>query len=102
MSLLFSDANHSDAPENQYDILNDEQRRFIDDACDVPKMIDESREFRRKFDFFVRLDQLFVNLSNEVTEEALDVGKEQAFRIRIENMQYGIPKFRPTISTSST
>lgn len=65
-------------------------------------MIDESREFRRKFEFFLHLNKLFVNFSNEVVNEALDVVKEQAFRVRIENMNYGIPRFCPKINSSST
>lgn len=83
------------------DILSDEQRNFIAGACNVNQMIDESREFRRKFEFFVRLNNLFINLSNEVANEALDLGKEQAFRALIEDMQYGMTRFCPKISSTS-
>lgn len=97
-----SDANHTDEQlENPMDILTAEQRHFIDDACDVDKMISESREFRRKFEFFMRLNKLFVNLSNEVANEALDLGKEEAFRALIEDMQYGMTRFCPKFNTTS-
>lgn len=75
------------------DILSAEQCRFIDGACDVTKMVEESHEFRKKFEFYVRLNNLFVNLSNEMATEALDLAKEQAFRTLIENMQYGMTRF---------
>lgn len=56
-------------------------------------MFVESHAFRRKFDFFVRSNKMLVNLSNEIANETIDAGREQAFRIRIEEMQYGIPRF---------
>lgn len=96
-----SDANHAEQPDNLMDILSDEQRNFIAGACNVDQMIHESREFRRKFEFFVRLNNLFINLSNEVANEALDLGKEQAFRALIEDMQYGMTRFCPKISSTS-
>lgn len=83
------------------DILTAEQRQFIDGACDVDKMINESREFRRKFEFSMRVNKLFVNLSNEKAHEALDLAKEQAFRAQIEDMQYGTVRFYPKINTTS-
>lgn len=101
-SLLPSNANHTDEQlENPMDMLTAEQRHFIDDACDVDKMINESHEFRRKFEFFMRLNKLSVNLSNEVALEALDLAKEQAFRARIEDMQFGTTRFYPKIDTTS-
>lgn len=64
-------------------------------------MNDESREFRCKFEFCVRLNKLFITLSNEVANEALDVIKEEAFRDRIEDMRYSLPRFCPKISSPS-
>lgn len=99
--VLSSDTNRSQSSENPNEILTDDQRRFIDEADDVHKMIDESREFRHKFEFFVRLSQMFVNLSNEVALEASDAIKEQAFRINIENKLHNMPRFYPKITSPS-
>lgn len=96
-----SDASHPDEQsEDPMDILTAEQRHFIDDASDVDKMIDESREFRRKFVFFMRLNKFFVDLSNELAYEALDLAKEQAYRALIEDMHYGTTRFCPKTNTT--
>lgn len=100
-SGLFSNTNCSQSGDNLNDMLTADQRRFIDDTEDVHKMIGASREFRQKFQFFVRLNQTFVNLSNEVAMEALDAIKEQAFRINIENKQHAMSRFYPKIISPS-
>lgn len=99
--IVHSDANHTEEPENLLDILSEDQRRFIDGACDVHKMINESREFRQKYNFFLCLNKLFIDLSNEVAAEALDLGKEQAFRALIEDMQHGMTRFYPKKTRTS-
>lgn len=81
--------------------MTNDQRHFIDSACDVQGMIDESREFRRKFEFVMCLNNELINLSSEIANETLDVGKEQAFRVHIEDMQHGIPRFYPKMDKQS-
>lgn len=77
------------------DILTQDQKNFISEAVDVHKMAEASREFRRKFDFFVRVNKLVMNLANEKSLDALDRGKQQSIKIRMEAKQCGIPTFYP-------
>lgn len=75
------------------DILEQDQKNFIGEAIDLQKMTEASREFRRKFDFFVRVNKLVINIANEKSLEALDRGKQQSIQIRMEAKQCGMPTF---------
>lgn len=75
------------------DILKQDQKEFINDAIDIRKTIEASREFRRKFDFFVRVNKLVIQLDSEKAMKALDRGKQQSIHIRMQAKQCGIPPF---------
>lgn len=89
---IFSDGLDTEQ-ETSFDILKEDQKNFIAEAVDVEKMTEASREFRRKFDFFLRANKLLMSLANEKTRLALDKGKQQSIKIRAEAMLCGIPPF---------
>lgn len=97
---ICSDTNRSQTSNNPNDILTADQHRFINDASNSEQIVEESREFRCKFEFFAHLNQTLVNLSNEKAIEALDAIKDQAYRTSIKNYEQNIQRFYPPITTS--
>lgn len=68
------------------EILKPDQKNFIAEEIDVLKTIQESHDFRRKFDFFLRVKRQHLNIHVDKSNEALDKSKQQALKLRIAYM----------------
>lgn len=93
----YSDTLETANSSNLLDILNDDQKAFLDEAIDVHKMIEQSHEFRKKFEFYAHLQSIVQDLEIQKSLAALDKSKEHAINISISAKQCGIPKFYPPI-----
>lgn len=69
-----------------YAILKTDQKSFIAEAIDVPQMIQQSHDFRHKFDLFIRLNRIVMSSMADKSHEALDGIKQQALNFRTANM----------------
>lgn len=61
-------------------ILKPDQKNFIAEVIDVRQMIQQSHDFRSKFDFFLRVNKLMLNTLADKSIEAIDKGKQQAIQ----------------------
>ncbi|XP_055312408.1 uncharacterized protein LOC129574419 [Sitodiplosis mosellana] len=67
-------------------ILKPDQKNFISEVIDVRQMIQQSHDFRHKFDFFLRVNKLMLNVVADKSTEALDEGKQQALQFQSQFM----------------
>lgn len=72
--------------EDSLSILTPEQKSFIADRVDLEKFVEESHEFRRRFDFFLRVNKFMINTKMDKANEALDKAKQQAIQFRTDYM----------------
>lgn len=75
-------------------ILKADQMSFIAKIVDIPKLIEESHEFRYNFDFFLRLNKLLMNTKTDKSDEALDKAKQQAIGFNTSDRMHCEP-FQP-------
>lgn len=77
----------SNSDPNDFDgILKENQKTFIAEAIDVRKFIDESHEFRKKFEFFLNLNKHVINIENDKSNDVLDKGISESIGLRTESM----------------
>lgn len=81
ISIIHSELFDAD-PTDFISILKPDQKNFISDVIDVRRSIQQSHDFRNKFDFFLRVNKLLLNAHVDKTAEALDQGKQQALRFQ--------------------
>lgn len=67
-------------------ILRADQKNFIAERVDVDSWIEESRKFRHKLDFFMRLNKIVMNIKADRTNEATDKVKQQALKFQTDFM----------------
>lgn len=80
---LFLSRELSDANPVDFDsILKPDQKNFIAEAIDVRQMIQQSYDFRCKFDFFLRVNKLMLTKSADKSAKVLDEGKQHALQIQ--------------------
>lgn len=80
-------------------ILKPDQRIFMAGQVDVDSWIEESCKFRHKFDFFLRLNRVIVNMRTDRNEEAADKAKQQAIKFETDFMH--CEQYNPIESWSS-
>lgn len=61
---------------------------------DIPAMLQESYEFRCKFDFFLRLNKVAISIMTDKSMEALDKTKQLAINFRTSNRMH-CEQFQP-------
>lgn len=79
--FVFSELCDTD-PTDFTNILKSDQKNFIADVIDVREMIQQSHDFRHKFDFFLRVNKLMLNTLDDKSTEAIDKGKQKAIQIQ--------------------